>query len=243
MGKCSAVVVLLFTVSAQGAPCDAERTACEAAKRRYAETNYRDNPVEYEAKQKACEAVEKCEQAVREQKYREENEAYERKRREEDERRRAAAAAAREAEQRVEEERLRAEQQAADAEQKAEDARRNALLTNPKTARIIFGASLCYDRALRTSALAEIAKEKKYARIGGYENKNKIYALQQQIRWADEQEARDRKDLATYRGLKPAPCSNSRVRQVIQCADPNEEACADDEAHMMSTFVANPDNE
>lgn len=127
-------------------------------------------------------------------------------------------------------------------EEAAAEARYNAIRSNPRQMAVVFGAIFCAMRDLRTTALAEIAKEKKYARVGGYEDKGKIYGLQQRVRRADEVTDEQRGNIKGFKGLTPAGCSDTRVRAVLACrAVANDTPCEDQLIRDMLTFV--PDDE
>ncbi len=136
--------------------------------------------------------------------------------------------------------------EAEDSEQlKADRARLaqvEAVRQSPRLMSVAFGAAICAARQVRSASIAEIAKEKKYARIGGYENKSKLYELQRRIRWADEQEAAER---AAAKGahIAPFPCTNGEVKTAIACTSSGSE-CADPYA-TIATFVSSyeDDNE
>jgi len=67
-------------------------------------------------------------------------------------------------------------------------------------------------------------------------DKAKLYKLQQRIRWADDHDARDRKNLAKHRGVTAAPCSAVGVQNVIACRRAGN---YDDRiAKILSSFVA-----
>lgn len=102
-------------------------------------------------------------------------------------------------------------------EETAHAARINAVKSDPKKMAIAFGASLCYAKRIRTESMAEIAKEKKYGAIGGVVNKDKLYRLQQRIRWADEAESTYKSKLKLWHGLTAAPCSDATVAAAVTC--------------------------
>lgn len=130
-----------------------------------------------------------------------------------------------------------AARQAAEAkEANDQEAEAEATRRDPKAMSVVFGAIFCYTKNLRNVALAEIAKEKKYARIGGMVNKVKLYNLQQAIRWADETEAEERKNLKGYRRVVPLGCNNASVAAVTQCLG-EAENCSGDVPRHLATFV------
>lgn len=150
------------------------------------------------------------------------------------------------AKKRERDEKLAAEQKQQAEDQAAEEKRFDAMRDNPRVMAIAWGATFCSIRQVRSDALSEIAKEKKYARIGGMVDKEKLYTLQKQIRWADEEEAKERKELAAepkqYR-VTPLPCGHPAVKIVLECvADAG--ACVDGHARDLAAFVPRqPDDE
>lgn len=78
--------------------------------------------------------------------------------------------------------------------------------------RQVRSAQLCRVRAGKALALKEIEEEKKYARIGGVTNTEKLYALQVSIREADKQ-------IAEGLALKPAPllCALAEMKAYVTC--------------------------
>jgi len=110
---------------------------------------------------------------------------------------------------------------------------------DPKHLPFIFGAELCYDRQVRADAIAEIGKEKKYSKLGGVFDKDKVYKLQQRVRWADEHEADARKRLAGFQRVKAAPCNNPIVQATVACVGKDCEGAAG----LYASFVVSPDDE
>lgn len=100
--------------------------------------------------------------------------------------------------------------------------------------RQIRSSIVCFARARRAEAFAEIAKEKKYAAIGGIENQTKLYGLQQQIRARDEQlEKLGSKDVL--------PCTSPVPKAYVACyyeRKPLEEAGKEDEAPCVTNSAA-----
>lgn len=129
------------------------------------------------------------------------------------------------------------EELAKEANQKreAENERRiDAIRANRKQMAAVFGAIFCSLKNYRAGAIAEIAKEKKYARYGGMVDKRKLYQLQQHIRRVDEIEAEKRSDLKDWKSLAPAACSDALVRRVVACNTGGE---CDQLTTDMATFV------
>jgi hypothetical protein len=92
----------------------------------------------------------------------------------------------------------------------------------PEAIKKWMGAVLGYRVALaedrRAEAKTEIAKEKKYSRIGGVVNKSAIYEAQQKIRWADE-DIEERRQTARDEGVKILGRNDKRVSAVEECLD------------------------
>jgi hypothetical protein len=130
-----------------------------------------------------------------------------------------------------------------EAEERA--SRDGAMRKDRKAMATIFGAQFCLLDGMRKTFLDEIAKEKKYARIGGVESRTRLYALQQQIRAVDELVAKERKTLREYPGLVPVTCKSLDVKAVLACRLAEEDAsfegkCTDDVARERARFVSMP---
>lgn len=128
-------------------------------------------------------------------------------------------------------------QRIADAARAAAEEHQRALLADPGNVFILRGAALCVDREIRRRALGEIAAEKKYARVGGILDKQKVYDLQQRLRWADEQEADHKRSFA---GQRIAPCSQPKVQLITSCRVFHT-AC-DPSIAEIAGFVATPED-
>lgn len=146
----------------------------------------------------------------------------------------------------------KAEEQAArDAQEEArakdaadKQARLDAMQEDPKLMEMAISLTICVLQDERRSALTEIATEKKYARIGGYENKAKIYGLQQRIRKADELIAEERKNLASWKGrAKLWACTDKVVRGLLLCRgdDPPPDLCGGQKVSDLLSFVGGVD--
>jgi len=98
-------------------------------------------------------------------------------------------------------------------------ARVEAMGADPKYLRIVYSAAVCWYQEERKTAYELIAKEKKYARIGGMVDKKALYDWQQDIRQADEKIP---PILALLRGIKakPLPCTEPTVKGVAWCIGP-----------------------
>jgi hypothetical protein len=150
--------------------------------------------------------------------------------------------ARREAAARAEAESAATEQAARKAAATEQRLRDDATRRNVKAMGVVFGAQICMQITARAAALKEIATEKYYSRIGGYENKVKIYELQNQIRAADEALARIRADLRSYKGkVKPATCSERAVRETLACYA-SDDAC-NDMTKQLASFLSPDDDE
>ncbi len=104
----------------------------------------------------------------------------------------------------------------------------------PERLPAIFGATVCIGRETKSAALTEIAKERKYARLGGMVDKEKLYELQQRVRWADEHAEADAKAIKTWK-VKPLPCSSRLVREIITCKHDSDRC--DAQLNMAVDFV------
>jgi hypothetical protein len=112
---------------------------------------------------------------------------------------------------------------AAEERREAAEARERDYKENrPEAIKKWMGAVLGYRVALaenrREEAKTEIAKEKKYSRVGGVVNKSAIYEAQQKIRWADE-DIEERRQTARDEGVKILGRNDKRVSAVEECLD------------------------
>ena len=87
-----------------------------------------------------------------------------------------------------------------------------AFLENPKAVRLMLSARLCAGQERRKRAMAEIAQEKKYARIGGALNLSKLRELQDEVRTADIIVAQSNLGLKQEKA-KPLSCAQEAVQQ------------------------------
>ena len=132
------------------------------------------------------------------------------------------------------------------AKQKADEAvaanqqiRLNTIKADKKQMAIVLGAVSCAIQFQKTSALDEIAKEKKYAKLGGgIVDKRKLYELQEQIRKADETMATFKAKAKNFPGVIPLSCKNADVQKTLTCHDaPETDGCGQREADH-NVFVA-----
>lgn len=221
--------LLISGTSFAADPCEPARKSCEAWRHRaYVENSGVDNPQDHENMRRACDAYADCDEAERNRKADEQTRAYMKQREEkrlDEERRALEQREAIDAQRRVERERAEKEAAEAAAADEAEDDR---IRNDAKKMALIMGAELCLANATRAAAFKEIETEKKYARIGGYENKAKIYGLQIQIRKADEFLAKEKQLLRTASNLKrvhPLPCTDKGVKSIMAA----KVACGGDE--------------
>lgn len=108
-----------------------------------------------------------------------------------------------------------------------------AIQRDKKQMAVVLGSILCALDFGKRQALDEIAKEKKYAKVGGVINKAKLYAQQQRIRRADEQTkiVRDKMKNPLYAGVVPLQCKSEKVQHVLHCHDtPETEGCGQSES-------------
>jgi len=91
---------------------------------------------------------------------------------------------------------------------------------------VAYSAQLCIYRRERQDTFREIAQQKKYARIGGVENVNDLYTLQQDIREKDEKISGLLADMA-QKHFKALPCSSSKVAALLACMTTDDD-CSDD---------------
>lgn len=137
----------------------------------------------------------------------------------------------------------KARQKAELARQQDDEANYEAIRNDKTLMSAIFGASLCTYKDRRAAYLAEVAKEKKYARIGGMVNKVKLYNLQLAVRRMDEKEAEERKTMRDYKGLVPQPCSAIAVKRLRACrgdVDHKNQPCYSDDNIMRATSMVPP---
>jgi len=126
-----------------------------------------------------------------------------------------------EEDRRAEETRRRIDEAAA-----AVDAQIDKLSQDATEMRVAYSTQLCTYRRERQDTLREIARQKKYARIGGVENLSDLYALQQTIREIDEKISGLVSDMIQKR-FKPLPCSSSKVAALLACMTTDDD-CSDD---------------
>lgn len=86
---------------------------------------------------------------------------------------------------------------------------------------ILYSARVCHLQSIRSDLVAEIAKQKKYAKLGGVENMQALYDLQEQIRSLDERVQSDRDDL----GAQLLSCRARMVRAALYCPTHDDEIC------------------
>jgi hypothetical protein len=121
------------------------------------------------------------------------------------------------------EQRQAREMEANERAKEEKEARRRSYEENrPEAIKKWMGAVLGYRVALaedrRAEAKTEIAKAKKYSRVGGVVNKSAIYEAQQNIRWADE-DIDERRQTAKDEGVKILDRNDKRVATVEECLD------------------------
>mgnify|MGYP001609123965 CR=1 FL=1 len=83
---------------------------------------------------------------------------------------------------------------------------------------IAWSANLCAARGLRTRALYDIAKQKKYSKYGGVVDRRRLKDSQDWIQAADARIARSLTGLKRLKG-RPVPCTDSTVAQVAACLE------------------------
>jgi hypothetical protein len=103
---------------------------------------------------------------------------------------------------------------AAMAKEKADN---DTFRANTLAVRATWSSWLCYGKAARDAAMAAIAKEKKYSRIGGVVNLSRLSQLQDDVRAADEKIDQARAGLRQAHA-KPFPCSHPGVAAFVECA-------------------------
>lgn len=86
----------------------------------------------------------------------------------------------------------------------------------PVTPQEVVSAELCGWRALRKATLDEIAKQKKYSRIGGVVNLKDMADYQDELREADEG-IEAAQTHAKHLKLKMLKCSGARVAEISAC--------------------------
>jgi hypothetical protein len=99
-----------------------------------------------------------------------------------------------------------------------QEARVAALRADPKAWQVLHSARLCWYQGSRSEALGVIAKERKYARVGGVVDMRIIHDAQDALRRDDEGIAAERKELARLRA-KPLVCGDQTVAALSQCLD------------------------
>lgn len=117
-------------------------------------------------------------------------------------------------------------------------ARLNAVKSDPKQMRVVFGAALCYCQRIRKDALGELAKEHRYSAQAGVANLDKRDQLKTRLQWVDTAESVYRAKLKKWKGLAPAPCGDATVKKIVECKVKGAESglCAD-EIGLYAEFV------
>lgn len=121
---------------------------------------------------------------------------------------------------------VKAEQEAAEAQRaaaaQAEAQRAEALRqdsSNPKILTALYSAEICWYQRDRKESLDAIAKEKKYARIGGVVDRKALYDWTGDIRRADEKIPPLQQRLRELKA-KPLPCSEKAIAALSSCFNP-----------------------
>jgi len=118
----------------------------------------------------------------------------------------------------------------AEAARKANEA--NAPSVDPEVQKVLndkvgwqraMSAYLCTLKKERAGYLKELATRRKYARLGGVEDMNEVYEIQQSIRSNDEEAAARLQQMVEAKA-KPLSCTDRVVRDVLRC---NEMGVAD----------------
>ncbi len=109
-------------------------------------------------------------------------------------------------------------EKAAAAEKAADEARMREHLADAKWMQIALSAWICHNADERKANVAEIATQRKYARVGGVVNLSSLQDLQDEIRAADENIAKARSALSSFR-VKPLSCKSPMVFSVLTCVD------------------------
>ena len=97
------------------------------------------------------------------------------------------------------------------------EAELNELRADPKSVRTIWSAELCSAQAARSTALAAIAKERKYARIGGAIDLRRMRDLQDDVRAADDRIEAAKAGLKQVKA-SPVACKSPKVAHLVECA-------------------------
>lgn len=110
-----------------------------------------------------------------------------------------------------------------EAQRKADNKRAlfDRLRNDPTILRAFLSANVCGGQEEQEAARKEIAKEKKYSRIGGSIDLRAMHDLQDRLRSADERIEKNKAALK-QRKLKPYACTDNNVKQVMVCHDPSE---------------------
>lgn len=140
---------------------------------------------------------------------------------------------------------VQAKREAAEEAQRKREAERKAddemiaklLLTNKKVVSILLSSSLCWCTHERAAVLAQIAKDKKYSRVGGVVDLGKRAELQQRLEeiddWADAIKTRMK-----AKKVAQMPCNDGDVQALEPCLDPDVpvEKCSDEDPKMERTL-------
>ncbi len=141
-------------------------------------------------------------------------------------RRRSAAEAA------AEKEEQRKRQQSLDHEAWI-DAEADKVATDPTSRRLVVSALLCDQLSTREALLAKLAKDKKYAKIGGAVDLGRRSEIQDDLAAADD-EIRRLRSLLKADKTTALGCSEKRVAMAIACmSDARPPECPEDAANVL----------
>lgn len=82
--------------------------------------------------------------------------------------------------------------------------------------RLSLSAELCIVKQERSKAIAELAKERKYSRLGGVIKLRTVSDLQDQVRSADDRETKAKEQLR-LEYTTALPCKDKVVAPLVRC--------------------------
>lgn len=151
---------------------------------------------------------------------------------------------AREAQAEADRDRMADDARAQEAEESRARAERDEQhRQSPAFMRKVWSAQLCTGEQRRSSALALLAREKKYSAVTGSANLTTREELKRSLQAADELIAQSRSELKRTKG-SPLSCSGAGMREATACIDaPADGECARPEIQDILRLADVPDEE
>jgi hypothetical protein len=123
------------------------------------------------------------------------------------------------------------------------DGEADKVATDPTSRRLVLSALLCDQLSTRQALLAKLAKDKKYAKIGGAVDLGRRSEIQDDLAAADDEIGRLRSVLKADKAT-PLGCNEKRVEMAIACmSDARPPECPDDAANILVLAARKLSNE